>query len=82
MDVLFFVLIVSCLFFSGCILGIRCLLLLALQIFACFLDLLLFLLRSLAELLRPIFCHVLPFDETKPTVYVIESHSTTEGYCG
>ena len=59
-------------FFTGCMLGIRCLLLLAPQILARFLDLPLLLLRSLAELLGPIFRHVLLFDETKQTVYAIK----------
>lgn len=76
---LFFVPFVSFPFFAGCILGIGRLLLLALQILARFLDLPLLLLRSLAELLCPIFRHFLPFDETKHTVYAITSYyeSTT-----
>jgi hypothetical protein len=63
-------------FFAGCVLSIGCLLLLALQVLTCFLDLLLLLLRSLRKLLSPIFRHFFPFVEAEQTVYVIKSYST------
>ncbi len=53
--------VVLCLFFSGRILGVGCLLLLALQILARFFDLPLLLLRSLALLLKLIFHTFPPF---------------------
>jgi hypothetical protein len=64
-------------FFAGCVLSIGCMLLLALQVLTCFLDLLLLLLRSLRKLLSPIFRHFFPFVEAKRTVYVITSYPTT-----
>ena len=66
-------------FFSGHILGVGCLLLLALQILARFFNLPLLLLRSLALLLK-LIVHTFISLSTKPSRLFTRSRVTTRGH--